>query len=95
MVHTNIHFYSQRKLKQNFTLGFSLSQGSKGDMGLPGPQGPNGLGVVGPPVRLRHVFLDRPVVYCCVALMLCVHFTFRVKMESQVLKDSQEPTANL
>lgn len=38
-------------------MGVSHLQGSKGDTGLPGPQGPTGLGVAGPPVGLTQFFV--------------------------------------
>lgn len=35
---------------ESYTVGVFCSQGSQGDAGLPGPQGPKGIGVQGPSV---------------------------------------------
>lgn len=46
-----------RRALFKLTLSVSYLQGSKGDIGLPGPQGPAGVGAVGPPVRHKCFFV--------------------------------------
>ena len=89
-------------------MGVSCSQGTIGDVGPPGPQGPMGIGITGPPVGHKCMFLQvhmginvmyfyapRVPLYCQTLFFSVFFFTHRVKMEPPALKDFQEPTAGL
>lgn len=82
-----------------YTVSVTGSQGSKGDVGLPGPQGPVGTGVAGPPVRHKCIFLHVHMGIQChdVILSNTVSYllTHRVETEPPALKDCQELMADL
>lgn len=55
----------------------SCSQGTRGDIGLPGPQGPMGVGVEGPPVGHKCIFLHNVCMMSCFDIVKrCFLFTF-------------------
>lgn len=56
-------------LEKKLSGGVSHLQGSKGDTGLPGPQGPTGLGVAGPPVGFKQFFVKS----ACDLMLHCAH----------------------
>lgn len=64
-------------------MGVSCSQGSIGDVGLPGPQGPMGIGITGPPVGHKYIFLHvhmginvMSVFMHCMYIYIVKHYSF-------------------